>query len=586
MKKIFNWLLLPLMMLLGACAQEEIVFDHEKPAFETKEGMILLEVIVPTSTKADDVIYISGAFNGGDEAAASDLRWQLEKSTTIDKKWGIYLDPTTFVDGKTLADGYRFISVREGEERTARNEAVNRTENPAPGTRTNIYVSYWNMFFYVAPELKHDGPVVYVDNQTGWDALALYAWGDAEAFGGWPGMQPTGEIFMDDVNWTYFDLGEANRGLNLNLIFNNNGGGSQLKDYNVTLDKDEYFLRITADGVEVANTIPAHEGTIRVYVDNQAGWEAVALYQWGGVNDLGGGWPGKQPDGTAKIAGVEYTYFEYAIAEVEGLGQNLIFNNNGGGLQTADQAVTFSADVVDHFYVIYGEKDCAVIADPFNREPVGGDDSGEEPGGDEGGETPAEPVPVYVYVQNNTGYETTYLYAWSSGNAEIFGGWPGTALETAVTCGGVEYYRIETTATAYELVYNPIFNNNNGVQYDAPAFALAKYNFIIAGETAAEIGETPSVKIYVDDQTTWGALALYSWGDVSNLGGGWPGMAYTEETVDGKAYKVFTVPTEGFGTSCNLIFNNNGGGIQHPDYNVTADRDFFFTVTDEGVTAI
>ena len=173
MKKIFNWLLLPLMMLLGACAQEEIVFDHEKPAFETKEGMILLEVIVPTSTKADDVIYISGAFNGGDEAAASDLRWQLEKSATIDKKWGIYLDPTTFVEGKTLADGYRFISVREGEERTARNEAVNRTENPAPGTRTNIYVSYWNMFFYVAPELKHDGPVVYVDNQTGWDALAL-----------------------------------------------------------------------------------------------------------------------------------------------------------------------------------------------------------------------------------------------------------------------------------------------------------------------------------------------------------------------------------------------------------------------------
>ena len=586
MKKIFNWLLLPLMMLLGACAQEEIVFDHEKPAFETKEGMILLEVIVPTSTKADDVIYISGAFNGGDEAAASDLRWQLEKSATIDKKWGIYLDPTTFVDGKTLADGYRFVSVREGEERTARNEAVNRTENPAPGTRTNIYVSYWNMFFYVAPEIKHDGPVVYVDNQTGWDALALYAWGDAEAFGGWPGMQPTGEIFMDDVNWTYFDLGEANRGLNLNLIFNNNGGGSQLKDYNVTLDKDEYFLRITADGVEVANTIPAHEGTIRVYVDNQAGWEAVALYQWGGVNNLGGDWPGKQPDGTAKIAGVEYTYFEYAIAEVEGLGQNLIFNNNGGGIQTADQPVTFSADVVDHFYVIYGEKDCAVIADPFNREPVGGDDSGEEPGGDEGGETPAEPVPVYVYVQNNTGYEATYLYAWSDGNDQIFGGWPGTALETAVPCGGVEYYRIETTAVAYELVYNPIFNNNNGVQYDAPAFALAKYNFIIAGETAAEIGETPSVKIYVDDQTTWGALALYSWGDVSNLGGGWPGMAYTEETVDGKAYKVFTLPTEGFGTSCNLIFNNNGGGIQHSDYNVTADRDFFFTVTDEGVTAI
>ena len=385
MKKIFNWLLLPLMMLLGACAQEEIVFDHEKPAFETKEGMILLEVIVPTSTKADDVIYISGAFNGGDEAAAGDVTWQLEKSTTIDKKWGIYLDPSTFVEGKTLADGYRFISVREGEERTAKNEAVNRTENPAPGTRTNIYVSFWNMFFYVAPEIEHDGPVLYVDNKTSWDALALYAWGDAEAFGGWPGMQPTGEVVLDGTTWTYFDLGEANRGLNLNLIFNNNGGGSQLADYNVTLDKDEYFLVITDEGVEAANSIPSHEGTIRVYVDNQAGWEAVALYQWGDVNDLGGGWPGVQPAGTAKIAGVEYTYFEYAVADVDGLAQNLIFNNNGGGIQTGDMAVTFSADVPDHFYLIYGEKDCMVIEDPFNREPIGGGDeggSGNEGGGD------------------------------------------------------------------------------------------------------------------------------------------------------------------------------------------------------------
>ena len=576
------------MMLLGACtAQEEIVFDHEQPAFETKENMILLEVIVPTSTKADDVIYISGAFNGGDEVAAENVMWHLEKSTTIDKKWGIYLDPTTFVEGKTLADGYRFVSVREGEERTARNEAVNRTENPAPGTRTNIYVSYWNMFFYVAPELKHDGPVVYVDNQTTWDALALYAWGDAEAFGGWPGMQPTGEIILDGVNWTYFDLGEANRGLNLNLIVNNNNGGKQLADYNVTLDKDEYFLIITDEGVQLANNLPSHDGFIRVYLDNQAGWEAVALYQWGDVNNLGGDWPGKQPDGTAKVAGVEYSYFDYEITEVEGLGQNLIFNNNNGGLQTPDQGVTFSADVVDLFYVVYGEKDCAVIADPFNREPVGGDDNGgEEPGDEPGGETPAEPVPVYVYVQDNTGYETTYLYAWSEGNEQIFGGWPGTALESAVTCGGVEYYRVEATAAAYELVYNPIFNNNAGTQYDAPAFELAKYNFIIAGETAAEIGETPSVKVYVDDQTTWGALTMYSWGDINDLGGGWPGMAYTEETVDGKAYKVFTVPVEGFGTGCNLIFNNNGGGTQHDNYYVVADRDFFLTVTDDGVTAI
>ena len=610
MKKIFNWLLLPLMMLLGACTQEEIVFDHEQPAFETKDGMILLEVIVPSSTKADDVIYISGAFNGGDEVAAKDVRWHLEKSTTIDKKWGIYLDPSAFESGKTLADGYRFVSVREGEERTAKNEAVNRTEDFAPGTRANIYVSYWNMFFYVAPELEHDGPVVYVNNQTSWDALALYAWGDAEAFGGWPGMQPTGEIAIDGTNWTYFDLGEANRGLNLNLIFNNNGNGSQLADYNVTLDKDEYFLTITDEGVEVANSIPSHEGTIRVYVDNQAGWEAVALYQWGDVNDLGGGWPGVQPAGTAKIAGVEYTYFEYAIADVEGLAQNLIFNNNGAGIQTGDMAVTFSADVVDHFYLIYGEKDCVVIEDPFNREPVGGDEGGNE-GGNEGGETggcdcdcegcqdctgkengeepevPAEPVPVVFYIQNNTGWEATSIYAWGDALPELFGGWPGAAVENNLTCGGVAYSRIETTATAYGLEYHPIFNNNGaGTQYDAPVVALAEYNFLVAGAEAAEIGAAPAVKVYVDDQTGWEGIAMYSWGDINDVVGGWPGAACTVETVDGKEYKVFEIPAEGVATSCNLIFNNNGAGLQLADYNVKADRDIFLTVTAEGVTPI
>ena len=577
-------MLLPALVLFGACAQEEIVFDHEKPAFETKDGQILLEVIVPSTTKADDVIYISGPFNGGDEVAEADVTWHLEKSTTIDKKWGIYLDPSTFVDGKTLADGYRFVSVREGEERTARNEAVNRTENPAPGTSTNIYVAHWNMFFYVAPEIKHDGPVVYVDDQTGWDALAMYAWGDAEAFGGWPGIQPTGTVVQNGKTWKYFDCGEANRGLNLNLIFNNNGGGSQLADYNVTLDLDEYFLVITADGVQVDNSIPEHEGTIRVYVDNQAGWEAIALYQWGAVNDLGGGWPGQQPAGTAKIAGVEYTYFEYAVADVDGLGQNLIFNNNGGGIQTADQPLTFSADVVDHFYVLYGEKDCAVIADPFNREPIVAPDPEPEPEPDP--DAPTDPVPVVFYVQNNTGYDATYMYAWGDALPELFGGWPGIALENNVTCGGVAYSRVETTATAYDLVYHPIFNNNNGTQYDAPVVTIAQYNFIVAGETAAEIVTAPAVKVYVDDQTGWDAITMYSWGDINDVVGGWPGAACTTETVDGKDYKVFEIPANGFGTTCNLIFNNNGGGTQLADYNVVADRDLYLTVTAEGVTPI
>jgi hypothetical protein len=178
------------------------------------------------------------------------------------------------------------------------------------------------------------------------------------------------------------------------------------------------------------------------------------------------------------------------------------------------------------------------------------------------------------------------MYAWGDALPELFGGWPGAVLEDQVTCGGAPYYVIETTATAYELGYNPIFNNNNGgTQYNAPYLNIAKYNFLIAGETAAEIGTAPEIKIYVDDQTGWEAITLYSWGDGEAFGG-WPGGTYATETVDSKEYKVFTVPAANFGGSCNLIFNNNGGGTQLSDYNVRADRDYFLTVTAEGVTPI
>jgi hypothetical protein len=43
---------------------------------------------------------------------------------------------------------------------------------------------------------------IYIDNQTGWDAISLYAWGDKEFFGGWPGALPTGTKTVDGVNYT------------------------------------------------------------------------------------------------------------------------------------------------------------------------------------------------------------------------------------------------------------------------------------------------------------------------------------------------------------------------------------------------
>ena len=247
-------LLLPMLGLLSSCSSDEdIVFDHEKAAFDIQADKVLLEVITPSNTAADEDIYIVGAFNGlDDESVIGNEKWKLTQSQIIQKKRGIYLDPTEFVEGKTLQDGFHFVSSKQRNEVSALGTEINRTDKYAVGTRSNIYISNWAAYFDSAPEVPtHDGFVVYVENKTTWDALALYMWGDvSDLNGGWPGMQPTGTQVINGVTYTYFDFGEGNSGLAENLIFNNNGGGSQLADHAFTISENLY-VRITDSGVEV-----------------------------------------------------------------------------------------------------------------------------------------------------------------------------------------------------------------------------------------------------------------------------------------------------------------------------------------------
>jgi hypothetical protein len=99
------------------------------------------------------------------------------------------------------------------------------------------------------PQVKHDGFAVFVYDETGWDDITLYMWGDTNNLNGdWPGMAVTGEQTVNGVTYKYFDMGEANTGLGENLIFNNGGNGTQLADFAYTIDHDVY-LHVTADGV-------------------------------------------------------------------------------------------------------------------------------------------------------------------------------------------------------------------------------------------------------------------------------------------------------------------------------------------------
>ena len=74
---------------------------------------------------------------------------------------------------------------------------------------------------------------------------------------------------------------------------------------------------------------------------------------------------------------------------------------------------------------------------------------------------------------------------------------------------------------------------------------------------------------------------MYSWGDVNDIFGAWPGMAPTGTTeIDGVTYTYWEI--EGSGESQNLIFNN--GTDQAPDFAATLNRDYYLTVTATSVT--
>ena len=595
MKRFFTYLILPVLALAASCAKTEPVdFAHEQQAFKTLSDKILLEVIMPQASASTDEIYIVGAFNGG-EAAIGNASYLMTHSETITSKWGIYLDPAQFQGGKTLADGFTFYNVEQGYERSSRNEAVSHTLTIGAGQWANVYADKWEKYFLpvdpdegkiVLPE--HDGVRIYIIDQTGWDAIALYQWGDVNNLGGeWPGAPVSGTWTANGQEYKYFEYSDEIFGLSQNLIFNNNNGGTQLADYNVTFAEgvQDYFFLVTADGVSEAPNpaeggavvIPDHDG-VRVWVDDQTGWDEIALYQWGDVNNFGGDWPGAQVAGSETLAGIEYKYFEYGD-DIFGLAQNLIFNNNGGGTQLADYNITFEEGVKDYFFQVTA--DGATLLDG----PGGGGGSVDPgPGPEPQPEQPKEDV--VVFVQDLSGWDELALYTWGDKNVageDLCGGWPGIAPAGTQKVGTV-VYKVFELKDALGRSENLIFNNNGaGSQTGDLALILEEVQFVqLADDGAGNIVATvidptqADIRIYIQNKTDWEEIALYAYGDAEAFGS-WPGATpINVETVGDVDYLVFGLTADMAGKKLNLIVNNNGGGKQLEDFAITVPEDEIF----------
>ena len=539
-------------LLTGCKSDKDIVFDHERQQFETRADRILLEYIVPFGTTPKEEIYIIGDFNGGEEAIGNEA-YLLTKAEKSDAKWGVYLDPSTFIGSKTLADGFTFYSKTQGKEYTITGEEAIHFDNPAVGTFTNVWGQRWEAYYWEggeAPEPEHDGFCVYVDDQTGWDALTLYMWGDVNNLNGdWPGMQVTGTWNHDGTTWKYFDFGEENTGLNENLIFNNGGAGAQLADFNFTIDRNIY-LRITADGVEEISPEPAvtHDG-YALFVLNQSSQTELALYAWGDAEAFGG-WPGMQPTGTQVINGNEYIYFDMGQANT-GLNLNLIPNNNNGGVQWEGSDLNFT---IDHdIYLRIFDGGYEIISKDYQG---GGDTPTPQPEPEP--ETTAEKV--IIAVKNTIGYEDPHLYVW--GDSEACGGWPGAA-PVKTTDNGWCLFELPSQGT-FNLILN---NNGNGLQKDGPAVTNTATRFFDVSESWVESTNT----VTIQNNAGYADPRLYAWG-VGEIYGGWRGI---KPTSNENGVLVFPLPNDG--GEYNLILNGEGEGVQQDIATVIANQSYSFT---------
>lgn len=70
------------------------------------------------------------------------------------------------------------------------------------------------------PEPLEELTIRFKQTTGNWEAFAVYAWGDSEVYGAWPGLV----LEIDEGGWYSFVV-PVNRPVN--LIINNNGGGSQ-----------------------------------------------------------------------------------------------------------------------------------------------------------------------------------------------------------------------------------------------------------------------------------------------------------------------------------------------------------------------
>ena len=206
----------------------------------------LLLVVITTTA------FASRTFDGTQKiyfnAHGNGATWWTDASATQ----RAVLDGTTSVIGIVEEGAVYAFTIPAGTYSTIRFERASSAEAAAWNTTGDIVIPDEGDYVYSFAQnsteatwktygsLVYNTYHVYIDNQTGWSAFYLYAWGTYEAFGSWPGASG------NDLTFQVVDGGT----INLNLIFHNNVGEGVEGDRRVTFtigEARDYHLTVSND---------------------------------------------------------------------------------------------------------------------------------------------------------------------------------------------------------------------------------------------------------------------------------------------------------------------------------------------------
>lgn len=423
---------------------------------------------------------------------------------------------------------------------------------------------------------------VYAYNNTSWDNLYLYYFGDINNCAEWPGIKEPTSAMVNDVTYLAYTVSVPNGAIE-NLIFNNDGENIQIPDCSITFgDEQEIYLNVTLLGasvIEDPQTYTPEAGPqykeFTIYVANNTEWEDVYIYMWGD-GEFAGKWPGTAPEtDTETIDGVDYLVFKVTMPE--GAKENIIFNNNINE-QFEGPVTNFTEDLTI---------------------TISKGDAGYEYEVEEGDVEP-EPEKEYytIYVYNNTGWddENVALYTYQTGKDGAIA-WPGVKTETVETLYNTDYLVYNVTVVK-DAEWNLIFSDNGANQLGTYTLVFTDDLYLAITSTGVTLIEDPSefnsselpepdtYNVYVYNDAGWDNVYLYVWGDTTGMGA-WPGSTnVSTETINDYEFLLFEMPAFE-GDEENLIFNN-GKGVQLGDLTLTLtdELDLYIEITAQKASLI